>query len=141
MLEIRVTVEAKDLAQAINNLASAMGGGMTAKAAQPTAPQQPMQVQPQQPQQQMAAPLQQPLPTAPQAAPVTQPAAAPVPIAQPPKYTVDQIMAAGATLMDAGKTNELLGLLQRFGVQAVMDLKEEQLGQFATALRELGAKI
>lgn len=50
-------------------------------------------------------------------------------------------MQAGATLMDAGKVNELMNLLHSFGVQAVMDLKSEQLGAFATAMRELGAKI
>ena len=50
-------------------------------------------------------------------------------------------MAAGASLMDAGKVNELMNLLHSFGVQAVMDLKPEQLGAFATGLRELGAKI
>ena len=64
-----------------------------------------------------------------------------VPLAAAPQYTVDQIMAAGATLMDAGKVNELMTLLHSFGVQAVMDLKPEQMGAFATALRELGAKI
>ena len=82
-------------------------------------------------------------PTAPapaSAAPMNYPAPG-VPLAQPPKYTVDQIMAAGAMLMDAGKVNELMNLLHSFGVQAVMDLKPEQLGAFATALRELGAKI
>ena len=64
-----------------------------------------------------------------------------VPLAPAPQYTVDQIMQAGATLMDAGKVNELMNLLHSFGVQAVMDLKPEQLGAFATAMRELGAKI
>ncbi len=64
-----------------------------------------------------------------------------VPLAQPPQYTIDQIMAAGATLMDAGKVNELRNLLMSFGANAVMDLKPEQLGAFATGLRELGAKI
>ena len=64
-----------------------------------------------------------------------------VPLAQPPQYTVDQIMAAGAMLMDAGKVNELMSLLHSFGVQAVMDLKQEQLGAFATALRNMGAQI
>lgn len=39
------------------------------------------------------------------------------------------------------KVNELINLLHSFGVQAVMDLKPEQLGAFATAMRELGAKI
>lgn len=38
-----------------------------------------------------------------------------VPLAQPPQYTIDQIMAAGATLMDAGKVNELRNLLMSFG--------------------------
>ena len=50
-------------------------------------------------------------------------------------------MAAGATLMDAGKANDLINLLHSFGVQAVMELKPEQLGAFATAMRDLGAKI
>ena len=50
-------------------------------------------------------------------------------------------MAAGATLMDAGKVTELINLLHSFGVQAVMDLKPEQLGAFATEMRKLGAKI
>lgn len=62
-------------------------------------------------------------------------------MATAPKYTVEQIMAAGATLMDAGKANDLINLLHSFGVQAVMELKPEQLGAFATAMRDLGAKI
>lgn len=41
----------------------------------------------------------------------------------------------------AGKVNELRNLLMSFGANAVMDLKPEQLGAFATGLRELGAKI
>ena len=73
------------------------------------------------------------------AIPTQAPAA--VPLAQPPQYTTEQIMAAGATLMDAGKANELVALLHSFGVQAVMDLKPDQLGAFATKMRELGAKI
>lgn len=77
-------------------------------------------------------------PAAPTAAPAQ---ATGVPLAPAPQYTVDQIMQAGATLMDAGKVNELMNLLHSFGVQAVMDLKPEQLGAFATAMRELGAKI
>jgi ABC-type hemin transport system substrate-binding protein len=50
-------------------------------------------------------------------------------------------MKAGAALMDAGKANELIALLQAFGVQAVTLLKPEQLGAFATELRKLGAQI
>lgn len=67
--------------------------------------------------------------------------AAGLPVAQPPQYTVDQIMQAGATLMDAGRVNDLMNLLHSFGVNAVMDLKPEQLGAFATELRKMGAQI
>ena len=132
MLEARITVEAPELAQALNNLALAIRDARPAAPAQ-QAPTIPNNVVP------MAQPqTQQPIQAAPQQQ--TAPTAA-VPLAQPPQYTVDQIMAAGAQLMDAGKVNELIDLLHSFGVQAVMDLKPDQLGAFATALREMGAKI
>ena len=79
---------------------------------------------------------------APVQAPVTPaPAPAPVPVAPAPTYNRDQIMTAGAALIDAGKINELMGLLNSFGVQAVTQLKQDQLGAFATELRKLGAQI
>lgn len=129
MLEARITIDAPELANALNNLAAAISGA--AVIPQPVQPAKAQSAEPAQ---------------APTSTPVAQPAATPspapsVPLAQPPQYTVDQIMAAGATLMDAGKVNELINLLHSFGVQAVMDLKPEQLGAFATAMRELGAKI
>ena len=145
IMEIVITVEAAALAEAINNLAMALQGAKI-PAQQQTAPAQtPVAPAP--------APVQapQPVPTPvaqPQQAPAPQPAPAQqglpvagVPLATAPKYTVEQIMAAGATLMDAGKANDLINLLHSFGVQAVMELKPEQLGAFATAMRDLGAKI
>lgn len=152
MLEIKIIIEAPELTKALDNLSLAMGG---AKAMPVMAPAQNTAPAPQQmpvaPQQMTPAPQQMPMapqqtapvpPVAPpvQAAPTNFPAPS-VPLAQPPKYTTEQIMNAGATLMDAGKVNELMNLLHSFGVQAVMDLKPEQLGAFATAMRELGAKI
>lgn len=156
MLEMKLTIEAPELANAINNLASAIGSAkvnpatMTAApapvqnapanptpaVAMPVAPSAPAPINQQIPVQ----PAQMPAPVNTAATPVNFPAQG-VPLAQPPQYTVDQIMAAGATLMDAGKINELMALLNSFGVQAVMDLKPEQLGAFATAMRELGAQI
>lgn len=142
MLEMRITIEAPELVGALNNLAAAMGGAkLTPQQGAVAAPQQPM-TNPQ-----TAAPA--PAPVQPNPLPSPGPVAqatpnypAPnVPLAQPPQYTIDQIMAAGATLMDAGKVNELRNLLMSFGANAVMDLKPEQLGAFATGLRELGAKI
>ena len=134
MLEINVTITAPDLTGAINNLASAICGKASAAipAAQAAAPEPTPIVAP------APAPMTPPAPVT--NAPASYPAPN-VPLAAPPQYTVDQIMAAGATLMDAGKVNELMNLLHSFGVQAVMDLKPEQLGAFATAMRELGAKI
>lgn len=138
MLEMKVTVVAPELAAAINNLAAAMGGTKPlpttttpAPAAAPAPAATPMPAP--------TAPVAPPAPAAP-AAQMNYPAPS-VPLAAPPQYTVDQIMAAGATLMDAGKVNELMNLLHSFGVQAVMDLKPEQLGAFATAMRDLGARI
>lgn len=141
MFEVRITIEAPELAGAINNLAAAIGGSkISLPPTQQPAAAQPVAEQP-------AAPAPAPVQPAPMPAPGPAAHAMPsypapnVPLAQPPKYTIDQIMAAGATLMDAGKVNDLMNLLHSFGVQAVMDLKPEQLGAFATGLRELGAKI
>lgn len=141
MFEVRITIEAPELAGAISNLAAAIGGSkISLPPTQQPAAAQPVVEQP-------AAPAPAPVQPAPMPAPGPAAHAMPsypapnVPLAQPPKYTIDQIMAAGATLMDAGKVNDLMNLLHSFGVQAVMDLKPEQLGAFATGLRELGAKI
>ena len=64
-----------------------------------------------------------------------------VPVAGAPAYTIDQISRAGAALVDAGKMEQLLQLLGRYGVQAVTQLQPEQYGAFATELRGLGAQI
>lgn len=125
MFEINVTVNAPELAEALNSLAAALKGAKP----EPATP----------------APAVTPAPApapAPVQAPVTPaPAPAPVPVAPAPTYSRDQIMTAGAALIDAGKINELMGLLNSFGVQAVTQLKQDQLGAFATELRKLGAQI
>jgi hypothetical protein len=64
-----------------------------------------------------------------------------VPVPGAPTYTLDQISRAGASLVDAGKMQQLLELLGRYGVQAVTQLQPEQYGAFATELRALGAQI
>lgn len=58
-----------------------------------------------------------------------------------PSYTLEQITKAGADLAQAGKTPQLLALLQQFGIQTVNSLPQEQYGAFATALRGLGAQL
>lgn len=88
--------------------------------------------------------------TTPVAAASVQPAAStapvqhPVPTAVPTtsvSYTPDDLAKAAMSLMDSGRQADLLGLLQQFGVTSLPELKPEQYGPFATALRGLGAQI
>lgn len=141
MFEVKITLEAPQLAASIEHLATALyaqHGLSAAPAVQAPAPaQQPATTTP--PPAMPTAPTAAPAPVAPNSPAV--PPAAGMPLAPPPQYTVDQIMQAGATLMDAGKVQELMNLLHSFGVNAVMDLKPEQLGAFATEMRKLGAQI
>lgn len=56
-------------------------------------------------------------------------------------YTPDDLARAAFALMDSGRQQELIGLLQQFGVNAIPELKPDQFGAFATALRGMGAQI
>ena len=161
MFEAKITIDAPQLAAAIDHLATALymrnGGTATSMPQMPANPTPAVPAQPTAPAAHTAgptsaypynAPAPAPMPTAPAAAPApvapnspAVPPAAGMPLASPPQYTVDQIMQAGAMLMDAGKVNDLMNLLHSFGVNAVMDLKPEQLGAFATEMRKLGAQI
>lgn len=166
MMEMKITVEAPDLAASILKLAKAIASGpdpdiltpdeplpvasyptAPAPAPAPAAPVSPAPVTPTQPPAPtatppVAAPSPAPAPTAGQtsAAPGNTPAPT-VPVAGAPTYTLDQISRAGASLVDAGKMQQLLELLGRYGVQAVTQLQPEQYGAFATELRALGAQI
>ncbi len=86
-------------------------------------------------------PTPAPAPATPaQTAAPTNPAPA-VPVTTAPTYTLDQIAKAGASLVDAGKMEQLLALLAKYGVQAVTQLQPDQYGVFATELRTLGAQL
>lgn len=85
------------------------------------------------------APVQQPAPAAPAPSP-----AAPVQQAVPttaPSYTREDLSRAAITLMDKGQQAQLQQLVQSFGVNSLMELPPEQYGNFATALRGMGAEI
>ncbi len=91
-----------------------------------------------------------PVPTAP-AAPGAVPSApvTPAPVAQATAtvptsthtYTPDELAKAAMPLMDAGKQQELIGLVHQFGASSIPELRPEQYGAFATALRGMGAQI
>lgn len=99
-------------------------------------------------------PIPAPVQSAPAAMPMqdpvqpayTQPAPAPVApmpgvLTSTPGYTPDDLARAAMTLMDSGRQQELIGLLQNFGVSSLPDLRPDQYGAFATALRGMGAQI
>lgn len=140
---VRVTVQIPALEQLLPHLAAFMDSAATpapasatpaATPATPAATPAPVSSSP-------AAPVM-PAPTAPATSPAmpapTAPAAAPT---AAPAYTTEQIAKAGADLVQAGKMPQLMALLQQYGVQAVTQLRPEQYGEFATALRGLGAQL
>lgn len=92
---------------------------------QPTPVQQPAQAQPVQAASQTSAALVQP---------------AAVPTASK-TYTLDELASAAMLLMDRGMQVQLQELLAGYGVEALPMLPPEQYGNFATALRGMGAQI
>lgn len=89
----------------------------------------------------------QPVPTTQtaQAAPVAQntaPAASPVPTATAtPTYTMEQLAVAATGLIDAGKMQDVQNTLAYLGAQTLMDLPQEKYGEFASAIKAIGAVI
>ncbi len=56
-------------------------------------------------------------------------------------YSLDELANAAMTLMDKGMQNQLQELLASYGVEALPALPREMYGNFATALRGMGANI
>ena len=148
-INVNLQIKAPELANAIQSLATALAGNIELNleghcsrknletvnnpvATQPTNPNPaihpaPAPVTP--------IPVAQPTPTPePQTPVVAVPTAAPT-------YTMEQLAVAATQLVDAGRREELVQLLQQFGVQALTALPKEQYGAFATALRQMGAKV
>lgn len=153
MFEVNVTIKCPDLLMAATVLSKVIRGNIADDV--PAAPVPAGAVQPQ-----MPAPAAMPQMPPVQPAPVNPfpaatrgaqmpmpgngtPSVPTAPIAPGPVYTLDQLGRAGAELIatNPGKMTELTALLQQFGVPAITELKPEQLGSFATALRNLGARF
>lgn len=132
-----------------------MGVGGNAQPATPTAPVNPTPAPVATPAQALGAPLSAtPAQTATPIAPAV-PVAAPAPAAAPaanvapapavptsaPQYTLDMIATAGSALIDAGKMDQLMQLLGKFGVASLTELAPESYGAVANELRALGAAI
>lgn len=144
-MDVVITINEKEL---LNNpeildmvkaLATAVSG-KTAPSAQPVM-QSPVSTAPI-----MAPPaMQNPAPAAPmQMAPtpmIQNPIPTAAPTAPPAVYTLEQLSLAAAPLMDAGKSDALIALMQSFGVQTLQQLPQERYNDFAVAIRGMGAQI
>lgn len=74
------------------------------------------------------------------ATPVQTPVTAPV-SQEVKKYTLPEIQAALAPLLDAGKAVELQQLMAQFGVQYLGEVPEDRYPELVNAIRGLGARI
>lgn len=166
MLEMKITITAADLATAIDNLAAALSdkaphfvctqnggnshqienvgtltmnmGGKTQPAA-PVAPVNPTSAPTTSAQAPGASLSATPAQTV-APAPTAQTQAPTVPTSAP-QYTLEMIANAGTSLIDAGKMDQLIGLLGKFGVASLTELQPSSYGAVASELRALGAAI
>lgn len=81
-------------------------------------------------------PTTTPVFTAPMPTPTT-----PAPTVSVAPYSLEQLALAAAPLMDAGRANELTELMKSFGVPSLQALPTDKYGQFANAIRAMGAQI
>lgn len=84
------------------------------------------------------APVTPAVPVQTDSAPVTPAPTAP---ASAPTYTRDQLAKAASDALMPNRMADLTNLLASFGVASLMDLPEARFGEFATALRGMGAVI
>lgn len=151
MMEMKIKIDVPELVAAVEKLAAAIDktalnitvpneGTLNFNMPAGNAPVAPAPVQTAPTPAPVAAPAPAPAPAPTPAAPPVTPMPTAVPVTAP-TYTLDQIAKAGANLVDAGKMEQLLALLTKYGVQAVTQLTPDQYGAFATELRALGAQI
>lgn len=145
MSEIKITITAPELAEAINNLAKALNDhaqtnqtgipsgatpiNTTCASVEESAPVAPTPVVP-------TAPVAPVVPVAP-----TPVVPTPVVPTAAPTYTLEMIAKAGTSLIDAGRMADVTALLAKYGVEALTALDPSFYGSIATELRNLGAQI
>lgn len=137
MLEIKIIVEAPVLSEAINNLATAMKGGVSNVETLSVKPAEPVSAPPEKTDIPVSADIPE---NAKDVAPKVKEPVKPAPKA----YTIDEIGNAGAALIEKGKMPELLNLLAKYEIQAIVQLQSapaETVQAFAEDLKALGAEL
>ena len=79
------------------------------------------------------------VPTTPE--PTQAPPTPAVPVAPVKEYTLEEIQVALQPLMDAGRTNEIVGLMQKYKVPSLPELPKDQFPNLVVDLRNMGARI
>lgn len=79
------------------------------------------------------------VPTTPE--PTQAPPTPAVPVAPVKEYTLEEIQVALQPLMDAGRTNEIVGLIQKYKVASLPELPKDQFPNLVVDLRNMGARI
>lgn len=144
---IRITFEAKNYVSLCEELKLFLSySNIPTTKEPPTAPVVPATVQAP-----PVAPVAQPTPVAPVvptsvSVPTTpDPTQAPptpaVPVAPVKEYTLEEIQVALQPLMDAGRTNEIVGLMQKYKVASLPELPKDQFPNLVVDLRNMGARI
>ena len=144
---IRITFEAKNYVSLCDELKLFLSySNIPTTEEPPTAPVVPATVQAP-----PVAPVAQPTPVAPVVPtsvsvpttpepPQAQPTPA-VPVAPVKEYTLEEIQVALQPLMDAGRTNEIVGLMQKYKVASLPELPKDQFPNLVVDLRNMGARI
>lgn len=144
---IRITFEAKNYVSLCEELKLFLSySNIPTTKEPPTAPVVPATVQAP-----PVAPVAQPTPVTPVvptsvSVPTTpEPTQAPptpaVPVAPVKEYTLEEIQVALQPLMDAGRTNEIVGLMQKYKVASLPELPKDQFPNLVVDLRNMGARI
>ncbi len=138
---IRITFEAKNYVSLCEELKTFLSySNIPTTEEPPTAPVVPATVQAP-----PVAPVAQPTPVAPVAPTTPEPQQAPpapaVPVAPVKEYTLEEIQVALQPLMDAGRTNEIVGLMQKYKVASLPELPKDQFPNLVVDLRNMGARI
>lgn len=145
---IRITFEAKNYVSLCEELKLFLSySNIPTTEEPPTAPVVPATVQAP-----PVAPVAQPAPVAPPVVPTSVsvptipgpqqvPVTPAVPVAPVKEYTLEEIQVALQPLMDAGRTNEIVGLMQKYKVASLPELPKDQFPNLVVDLRNMGARI
>lgn len=144
---IRITFEAKNYVSLCEELKLFLSySNIPTTEEPPTAPVVPATVQapPEAPVAQLTpvapvVPTSMSVPTTPE--PTQAPPTPAVPVAPVKEYTLEEIQVALQPLMDAGRTNEIVGLMQKYKVASIPELPKDQFPNLVVDLRNMGARI